>query len=47
MVLDYYLPVDGNVVRYMIDNLDKNIITFSCIEGRPRELAVDSEDSLG
>lgn len=25
------LPVDGNVVRYMIDDLDKNVIAFSCI----------------
>ena len=42
-----YLPVDSNVVRYMIDDLDKNIIAFSCIEGRPWELAVNSEDGLG
>jgi hypothetical protein len=42
-----HLPVDGNVVRYMIDDLDKNIIAFSCIEGRPRELAIHGEDGLG
>lgn len=34
-------------MSYMIDNLDKNIITLSCIEGWSWELAIHSEDGLG
>lgn len=41
------LPVDGYVVSYMIDDLDKNIITLSCIEGWSGELSIHSEDGLG
>lgn len=41
------LPVDGNVVSYMIDHLHKNIITRSCIEGWSWELAIHGEDGLG
>lgn len=41
------LPVDGDIVSCMVDDLDKNIIALPCIKGWSWELAIHSEDGLG
>lgn len=43
----YYLPMDGNVVLDMIDDLHKHVVAFSCIQIGPWELPVDGDNGFG
>lgn len=42
-----YLPMNGNVVGNMIDNLDQNRVTLSSSDTGARELSINSHHALG
>lgn len=39
-----YLPVNGDIVRDVIDNFHEDSITFPCHQRGPRELLVHAHD---
>lgn len=40
------LPMDGDVVLYMVNHFDNKTITLPCYDPRPRKLTIDSDHAL-